>query len=98
MASMINDLLDPKYLPDKTEKVSLIQTHISLVYLADEFVYKIKKPVNFGFLDFSTLKNDTTTVIKKLCLTEGYQKVPILMYCRYALTEKTIEWVGREKL
>ena len=56
MSSMIDDLLDPRFLPDKTESVSLTQTHISLVFLADEFVYKIKKPVNFGFLDFSTLK------------------------------------------
>jgi len=56
MSSMINDLLDPTFLPDKTERVSIIQTHISIVFIADEFVYKIKKPVNFGFLDFSTLK------------------------------------------
>ena len=56
MHSMIDDLLDPALLPDKTERVSLVQTHISFVFLADEFVYKIKKPVNFGFLDFSTLK------------------------------------------
>jgi aminoglycoside phosphotransferase family enzyme len=56
MHSMINDLLDPDLLPDKTERVSLVQTHISLVFLADEFAYKVKKPVNFGFLDFSTLK------------------------------------------
>ena len=56
MSSMIDDLLNPEFLSDKTKKVSLIQTHISLVFLTDEFVYKIKKPVNFGFLDFSTLK------------------------------------------
>ncbi len=56
MSSMINDLLNPAFLPDKTKKVSIIQTHISIVFLADEFVYKIKKPVNFGFLDFSTLR------------------------------------------
>ncbi len=56
MFSMIDDLLNPEFLSDKTKKVSLIQTHISLVFLTDEFVYKIKKPVNFGFLDFSTLK------------------------------------------
>ncbi len=56
MSSMIDDLLNPKFLSDKTKRVSLIQTHISLVFLTDEFVYKIKKPVNFGFLDFSTLK------------------------------------------
>lgn len=33
----------------------LIETHISWVILADEFAYKLKKPLNLGFLDFSTL-------------------------------------------
>jgi Uncharacterized protein conserved in bacteria len=36
---------------------SLIETHISWVLLTDQNAYKIKKPVNFGFLDFSTLDN-----------------------------------------
>jgi len=56
MSSMIDDLLNPLSLPDKTKQVALIQTHISFVFLADKFVYKVKKPVNFGFLDFTTLK------------------------------------------
>jgi aminoglycoside phosphotransferase family enzyme len=56
MPSMIEDLLNPAFLPDQTKHVKLIQTHISLVFVADEFVYKIKKPVDFGFLDFSTLE------------------------------------------
>jgi aminoglycoside phosphotransferase family enzyme len=56
MASMIEDLSSPASLPDDAETVSVIQTHISIVFLADEFVYKIKKPVDFGFLDFSTLE------------------------------------------
>jgi aminoglycoside phosphotransferase family enzyme len=38
------------------EDVQLLQTHISFVLLAGDFVYKWKKPVNFGFLDFSTLE------------------------------------------
>jgi aminoglycoside phosphotransferase family enzyme len=53
---MIQDLLDPRSLPDKTDRVSLIQTHISMVFVGDEFVYKIKKPVDFGFLDFTSLE------------------------------------------
>ena len=39
-----------------TEPVELIQTHISYVFLTGDFVYKLKKAVNFGFLDFSTLE------------------------------------------
>lgn len=53
---MVDAFLNPLSLPDRTERVSLIQTHISLVFVADDFVYKVKKPVNFGFLDFSTLE------------------------------------------
>lgn len=55
MASMIEDLLRPENLPDPTQSVRLVQTHISLVFVGDRFVYKVKKPVDFGFLDFSTL-------------------------------------------
>jgi aminoglycoside phosphotransferase family enzyme len=53
---MIDALLDPAALPDPTTTVHLFQTHISFVLIAGHFVYKVKKPVNFGFLDFSTLE------------------------------------------
>lgn len=42
--------------PEETGGVELLQTHISFVFLTDNYVYKVKKPVNFGFLDFSTLE------------------------------------------
>lgn len=54
--SIIQDLMNPAALPDETEHVALVQTHISIVFVADDYVYKVKKPVNFGFLDFSTLE------------------------------------------
>lgn len=56
MYRMIESLKNPASLPDPTNMVTLIQTHISYVLVADEFVYKVKKPVDFGFLDFSTLE------------------------------------------
>ncbi len=37
-------------------RVEVRQTHISVVFLAGDFAYKIKKPVQLGFLDFSTLE------------------------------------------
>jgi aminoglycoside phosphotransferase family enzyme/predicted kinase len=36
--------------------IQLLQTHISFVVLTGDYVYKVKKPVNFGFLDFSSLE------------------------------------------
>ncbi len=50
------DLLELSAYPEQTKKVELVQTHISLVFITDNFVYKVKKPVNFGFLDFSSLE------------------------------------------
>ncbi len=41
---------------DHTEPALLRETHISWVILCGEYAYKIKKPVNFGFLDFSSLE------------------------------------------
>jgi aminoglycoside phosphotransferase family enzyme len=55
-SKMIDDLLQPSAYPEQTAKIKLAQTHISTVFIGDEYVYKIKKPVNFGFLDFSTLE------------------------------------------
>ncbi len=49
-------LLDPQSYPHPAAEVKLVQTHISYVFLAGDFVYKFKKPVNFGFLDFTTLE------------------------------------------
>lgn len=39
---------------EKTGPVQLIETHISWIFLTDHFAYKLKKPVRFDFLDFST--------------------------------------------
>ena len=53
--SQIKSLMKPDAYPDPTDGVRLVQTHISWIFLAGKFAYKIKKAVNFGFLDFSTL-------------------------------------------
>ncbi|MGE4545053.1 MAG: AAA family ATPase [Pedobacter sp.] len=49
-------LLRPEtYNTDKTE-ITFKETHISRIYFVGDRVYKIKKPVDFGFLDFTTLE------------------------------------------
>jgi aminoglycoside phosphotransferase family enzyme/predicted kinase len=53
--ALVEALLQPAAYPDRPSQVELRQTHISWVFLTDRFVYKIKKPVAFGFLDFTTL-------------------------------------------
>ena len=52
---IIEAMCRPDFYPDRPRTVELIKTHISWVLIAGDFVYKVKKPVSFGFLDFSTL-------------------------------------------
>ncbi|MBI3433016.1 MAG: AAA family ATPase [Hydrogenophilales bacterium] len=54
-AELIRSLHDPACYDHPAGPVRLIETHISWVLLTGEFAYKIKKPLNLGFLDFSSL-------------------------------------------
>lgn len=64
-------------------EIELIQTHISFVFLTGDYVYKVKKPVDFGFLDFTTLEkreffcNEEMRVNKVLCGDIYKEVVPI---------------------
>src|SRR5881227_3917601 len=53
---LIDFLKLPASYPHRPRRVLLRQTHISWVFLASPFVFKVKKPINLGFLDFSTLE------------------------------------------
>ncbi|HEX6003643.1 MAG TPA: AAA family ATPase [Burkholderiales bacterium] len=54
-AELAEALLQPTAYPHSVGRISLIETHISRVFLTGEWAYKVKKPVNLGFLDFTTL-------------------------------------------
>lgn len=56
LAELIKALSRPEAYPGAVEHVEVRQTHISVVFLAGKYAYKVKKPVNLGFLDFSTLE------------------------------------------
>lgn len=56
MTPLITGLLKPAAYAHPVAEMRLIETHISWVILTGDFAYKIKKPVNFGFLDFSSLE------------------------------------------
>ncbi len=55
LATLIQELSEPRAYPAPDGDVEVHQTHISVVFLAGTFAYKIKKPVDFGFVDYSTL-------------------------------------------
>src|SRR5947209_8433212 len=52
---LIAALSDPRAYPFPVGHVEVRHTHVSIVFLAGDYAYKVKKPVNLGFLDFGTL-------------------------------------------
>lgn len=52
----IQHLTNTSAYPHPVNEIQLLETHISWVILTGEYAYKIKKPLNLGFLDFSTLE------------------------------------------
>jgi aminoglycoside phosphotransferase family enzyme/predicted kinase len=69
----VQALRNPLTYGPSVTSVRLLQTHISFVAVTDNYVYKIKKSVNFGFLDFSTLEKrkyfceEEVRLNKRLC-------------------------------
>jgi len=55
-STIVTALQNPEIYPEQPRKVELVQTHVSAIFLTGEHVYKVKKPVDFGFLDFTTLE------------------------------------------
>ena len=55
LPELVQALLDPKAYPDAPQGIELVQTQMSFVFLTDNYVYKVKKPVNLGYLDYTTL-------------------------------------------
>ncbi len=67
---LVEAMLNPITYPEETGSINLIQTHISFVFLTKEYAYKVKKAVNFGFLDFSTLEKRCFYCEKELKLNQ----------------------------
>lgn len=57
LPAIVQQMLKPEFYPHPvTEPIRFMQTHVSYVLLTGDYVYKLKKAVNFGFLDYSTLE------------------------------------------
>lgn len=56
ISSLKKALLNPAIYPDHPGLIRLAETHISLVFLTGSYAYKVKKPVDFGFLDFTSIE------------------------------------------
>ena len=53
LPELVQALLDPEAYLDTPQNIELVQTQMSFVFLTDNYVYKVKKPVNLGSIKIS---------------------------------------------
>jgi aminoglycoside phosphotransferase family enzyme/predicted kinase len=70
VSDLVLELSRPSAYPVAPASVELVETHISWVFLAGSHVYKLKKPVDLGFLDFRTLDQRRRACEAEVALNE----------------------------
>lgn len=100
----INALQQPDAYPHTVGTIKLMQTHLSWLLLTGDLVYKLKKPVQFDFVDFSTLSDRHQFCREELRLNQRFSEglyvdvVPIVQEkpgYRVDGTGEPIEWAVR---
>ncbi|HZL91212.1 MAG TPA: AAA family ATPase [Pirellulaceae bacterium] len=96
-------LARPEAYVEPTTRVETIETHISVVFLTDQFAYKLKKPVRYDFLDFSTLAKreavcrDELRLNRRLAADVYLDVVPVVRRADAAIavggSGETIDWL-----
>jgi aminoglycoside phosphotransferase family enzyme len=80
---IVDALMKTEAYDEDAGSIELVQTHISFVFLTGNFVYKVKKAVNLGFLDFTTLEKrrffceKELKLNRRLCRDMYLEVVPI---------------------
>ncbi|MFZ4525600.1 MAG: AAA family ATPase [Chlorobium sp.] len=84
MESLVEALNRPAAYPHPAGAIEVVETHISWIFLTGSLAYKIKKPLNLGFLDFSTLEkrhhycNEELRLNRRLCPEIYLSVVPVV--------------------
>jgi len=90
----VEALLTPEAYPNKPREVKLIQTQMSFIFLTGDYVYKVKKPVNLGYLDYTSLEkrhffcHQELELNRRLCPDAYLAVVPITVSLRGASEPK----------
>jgi aminoglycoside phosphotransferase family enzyme len=94
LPSTVVALLKSQAYPHKPQKIELVQTQMSFILLTGEYVYKVKKPVNLGYLDYTTLEkrhffcHQELELNRRLCPEAYLAVVPIVEIKGELLIEK----------
>ncbi|WP_026100856.1 bifunctional aminoglycoside phosphotransferase/ATP-binding protein [Synechococcus sp. PCC 7336] len=93
---LIQQMLLPDFYPHPVaDPIQLIQTHISYVFLTGEFAYKVKKPLDFGFLNYTTLEKREFYCQAELRLNQRGAAELYLDVLAISETDGTFELGGR---
>jgi uncharacterized protein len=98
LPALIALLSRPDAYPFSVRAVGVCQTHISVVFLAGDFAYKVKKPVRLSFLDFSTLErrrhfcDEEVRLNRRLAPDVYLGVVPVTGDGRFEGQGEPIEW------
>ncbi|MCP4338641.1 MAG: AAA family ATPase [Desulfobulbaceae bacterium] len=93
--SLINSLMQPEIYDPPVGKCVLIETHISWVILAGPYAYKIKKSIDLGFLDFSTLEKRHFYCQEELRLNKRLAPATYLSVLPITGTVENPQWAGK---
>ncbi len=88
--NLVAALMEPAAYDEPTAAVHLIETYISWVFITDRFAYKVKKPVDFGYLNFTTLRrrhhylHEELILNRRLCPDIYLEVLPITLHHGWA--------------
>ena len=95
---LAKSMLNKSAYPEKPSKIQAKETHISWIFLTGKYAYKVKKPVNYGFLDFSTLEKRKYFCEQELKLNRRLCKDIYLSVVPIAKIKNTIKIGGTGKI
>jgi aminoglycoside phosphotransferase family enzyme len=93
-ASLQKALLNPEIYPDHPKEVGFFETHISLLFFTGNHVYKVKKPVDFGFLDFTSLEKRKYFCEREVTLNRRLSPKIYLGVVVITQDEDRVKWGG----
>jgi len=100
---IVNAFLNPEFYKHLVDHIELIETHISWVFLTGRFAYKIKKPVDFGFLNFTQLEQRRFYCQQELILNSRfapkiYLEVLAITQSENSQSEKNLSLSGQGEI
>jgi hypothetical protein len=96
-SQLLVDFKRPEAYPDQPASVVLIQTHISAVFLTPDHAWKIKKPVRFNFLDYSTAARRAFFCRREFAINRRFSPQLYLRVKPLIMPSACAGWMPREK-